>query len=784
MFGGRKPRGDAGADASSTPAVKNKGLPGNLFGTSRSGTVPSQTKPPPTTPTKPELADDDLAGMFKRAITLLENITRRVSAGRVPDDIAATDDDSRQFTRLNEVKRLATRIRTGVGKLPDASERVAWEAQLGFLDTETASAVDAVLRAASPAPKANGWSSRVAISTTPVGKKTETPNATGAGDMFAGLTMTPNSAAPVTGGPMTGGPMSMPPTPTGNQVSMNAVLVSPASANPPSAVNASAGGLFSGLSVSPSPSGATTLNSLELLDRQESLNAHTNVDNAAPPETSACASPGISLEPPPPPLDVRVLDVGTTVVTNEARKVEETHKHASNETENGETSPLPTRRPRVRLGYARETDEGVSGAAGPSAGPSEAEAESTAKAKAQAETEAKARGDEEAGEKSKAEASEAARVDAAARADAEAEADALRLRAQATAAEQTALSEKNRQEAHVLMRWQAAVRIQSHHRGRRDRMAVSKMQAAVALALAAVAKADLERSLSESKAASRIQAALRARVAKAEVAKINANAKAASLAAVAAVAEIRAAEAEESAAAAEKQAALAEAQERRAQERAALKIQTLLRGRTARLQVSKRRVAAAAARDAGRHAEDEEKRARDAGARIIQSRVRARNARETSLLKNRAATIAADTRRESAGATIANQRGVRRATTKTANATAGLATRDTEKGEDGWAPKSVGGGERDGIDTATDSSSIDVNDEALATACATARTAMRNCLETFRGDLTSEGAISGLAACLETASATALAAAIEARRVSGKTPAAPPAAPSFDLMSF
>jgi hypothetical protein len=61
---------------------------------------------------------------------------------------------------------------------------------------------------------------------------------------------------------------------------------------------------------------------------------------------------------------------------------------------------------------------------------------------------------------------------------------------------------------------------------------------------------------------------------------------------------------------------------------------------------------------------------------------------------------------------------------------------------------------------------------------------MRNCLETFRGDLTSEGAISGLAACLETASATALAAAIEARRVSGKTPAAPPAAPSFDLMSF
>ena len=96
-----------------------------------------------------------MPGMFTRATTLLENIQRRVSASSGAQGANGTADDAdnaRQFMRVNEVKRLTTRIRTGVATLADAGEKGAWEAQLVLLESETATAVEAVLSAASPAP--------------------------------------------------------------------------------------------------------------------------------------------------------------------------------------------------------------------------------------------------------------------------------------------------------------------------------------------------------------------------------------------------------------------------------------------------------------------------------------------------------------------------------------------------------------------------------------------------------------------------------------------------------
>ena len=186
MFG-RKPAEGAGggssANAQSTPPAK-KGFAAGLFGTSATPrSAPGASKPAPRTP-QAELRDDDLPGMFTRATTLLENIQRRVSASSGARGASGTPDDAdnaRQFMRVNEVKRLTTRMRAGDPRGCRREGRV--EAQLAFLESETATAVEAVLTAASPAP---------AVVRPP---ETRNETTTRDGDMFAGRRIAGATAA-------------------------------------------------------------------------------------------------------------------------------------------------------------------------------------------------------------------------------------------------------------------------------------------------------------------------------------------------------------------------------------------------------------------------------------------------------------------------------------------------------------------------------------------------------------------------------------------------------------
>ena len=56
-----------------------------------------------------------MPGMFTRATTLLENVQRRVSASSGAQGAKGTADDAdnARHVRVNEVKRLTTRIRVG-----------------------------------------------------------------------------------------------------------------------------------------------------------------------------------------------------------------------------------------------------------------------------------------------------------------------------------------------------------------------------------------------------------------------------------------------------------------------------------------------------------------------------------------------------------------------------------------------------------------------------------------------------------------------------------------------
>ena len=233
MFG-RKPAdgvgGGSSANAQSTPPAK-KGFAAGLFGTSATPrSAPGASKPAPRTP-QADLRDDDLPGMFTRATTLLENVQRRVSASSGAQGAKGTADDAdnaRQFMRVNEVKRLTTRIRVGLMTLADAGEKGAWEAQLAFLESETATAVEAVLRVASPAPAETRPSERRNETTTGEAKTL---------NMFAGLNVSP-----------------APPTTT-TQSRMRSASPSPVSPSPKSAVT----GVPSTSAATPAPAPTASL---------------------------------------------------------------------------------------------------------------------------------------------------------------------------------------------------------------------------------------------------------------------------------------------------------------------------------------------------------------------------------------------------------------------------------------------------------------------------------------------------------------------------------------------
>ena len=794
MFG-RKPAEGAGggssANAQSTPPAK-KGFAAGLFGTSATPrSAPGASKPAPRTP-QAELRDDDLPGMFTRATTLLENIQRRVSASSGARGASGTPDDAdnaRQFMRVNEVKRLTTRMRAGVATLADAGEKGAWEAQLAFLESETATAVEAVLTAASPAPA--------------VVRPPETRNETTtreAGDMFTGLDVSPAPPPPPTTTTTTPSPgirasPGMPPPPSPKPAS---AVVSPSPKPVPAPESASASvalgggglGLFSGLDVSPAP-------------RPASPETRASPGTPPPPPPPP-ASPGISLEPPPPPLDASAFSTPATTVPSEAPAAT-----APAETERGandtaapvsfpsEEKGPSRRRPRVRVGYARDDD-----------------ARETAEIAASLDPTPEKGGDGSRPVSTpEAESAEAA----AARAESDAARDAEAERRE---------NLETKQKADVVRKWKAAVVIQSHYRGRRTRAAVSKMLAAMAAATAAAAKEDLERAARASRAATRIQAAHRARSARAEVQKMRSAAQAAAAAVLAAEAEIRAAEAAEAAAAAEQEAAAAEAAEHRAREAAASQIQAALRGRFARLEVSRRRVAAAAARDAAARAAFEEQRAREAAATRIQSASRAKAARAEFERRRNAARLAAlhrdekkydDTARKAARDAAADL-GFERTGHQTGHQTgqtghAGHAdgAREDHEGEDeeeACSPSKetslvnesgrVGTEKKTADETknATDAEKKDgkifLLDAEATLGVAAAAAAATEVLDLARrsSSLTSSEAVEAFASALDRAAAAVANAAREARRCVGAPQPVPPqeprgfAPPSFDLISF
>ena len=142
---------------------------------------------------------------------------------------AQPEDESRQFLRLNMIKRLMARLRDGLetpGNL-DAGEKLAWAAQLEFLEEEVAAAVEKVTGMAHerdpPTPKHGTQNTAVSApnsapaneslgamfagmdvgGTTPQMGPTAVPGnvltpsplpSGGAGDLFSGLDLTPGAA--------------------------------------------------------------------------------------------------------------------------------------------------------------------------------------------------------------------------------------------------------------------------------------------------------------------------------------------------------------------------------------------------------------------------------------------------------------------------------------------------------------------------------------------------------------------------------------------------------------
>ena len=770
MFG-RKPAdgvgGGSSANAQSTPPAR-KGFAAGLFGTSATPrSAPGASKPAPRTP-QADLRDDDLPGMFTRATTLLENVQRRVSASSGAQGAKGSADDAdnaRQFMRVNEVKRLTTRIRAGVVTLADAGEKGAWEAQLSFLESETATAVEAVLSVASPAP----------AETRPSERRNETTTGEAKTNMFAGLNVSPAPPTTTTQSRMqSASPSPVSPSPKSAVTGVPSTsAATPAPAPTASlALGGGDGGLFSGLDVSPAPRPVSP-------GTRTSTGTRTS-SGTPPPPPQPPASPGISIEPPPPPLDASAFSTpATTVPSSPTTETEPPAAPTGSAAERDGTgsaapSPGPKRRPRVRVGYARNDD--------------------AARGLGVEQPTIPAGGNDGSG----------ARAETRARPDVD----------DAKALEADPLEREMSQKAEVVRKWKAAVVIQSRYRGRRGRAAVSKMLAAMAAATAAQAQADLERAAAASRAATRIQAAHRARAARAEVQKMRSAAKAAAAAKVAAEAEIRAAEAAEAAAAAEEEAAEAEAAEHRVREAAASRIQAALRGRTARFEVSRRRVAAAAARAAAAQAEVEEQRARDAAATRIQSARRARAARVEFEKRRNAARLADSLTRDES---IFDAADANKGKAASINAVAdrslaeSMEGRNTERrmsGDDGDdVPASLkkttdeedAGTSEAAAEAGTDDETGSVLDMAATLGVAAAAAAATEFLEHTRVPLKGADAVETLANTLDRAAAALSHAAREARRCVGAAepePAAeargatPPnpggaaAPPSFDLMSF
>ena len=231
---------------------------------------------------------------------------------------AQPEDESRQFLRLNMIKRLMARLRDGLetpGNL-DAGEKLAWAAQLEFLEEEVAAAVEKVTGMAHerdpPTPKHG-------TQNTAVSAPNSAPANESLGAMFAGMDV---------GGTTPGmGPTAVP----GN-------VLTP---SPLPSGGMTTGDLFSGLDLTPGAAEATLpvrsspggVAGLGMLD--ESLFGGALVAEVPP-------APEPSVE---------------KTTTNDASAPTPEVNNTSTEPPGGKQR----RRGKVRVGYARDDDDGGGG---------------------------------------------------------------------------------------------------------------------------------------------------------------------------------------------------------------------------------------------------------------------------------------------------------------------------------------------------------------------------------------------------------------------------------------
>ena len=357
FFGGKKPAETppsvgasygSGADGTGTraPASSAMGASGGASRTKSSGGN--------GTGNPDDIPDGDMAALFERCQDLLAKTMKRADIGaktvrgrrtrpKPPANVAIntpsftnypnpTDDDtflpsrthaqpedeSRQFLRLNMIKRLMARLRDGLetpGNL-DAGEKLAWAAQLEFLEEEVAAAVEKVTGMAHerdpPTPKHG-------TQNTAVSAPNSAPANESLGAMFAGMDV--GGATPQMGPTAVPGNVLTPsPLPSGGMTT---------------------GDLFSGLDLTPGAAEATLpvrlspggVAGLGMLD--ESLFGGALVAEVPP-------APEPSVE---------------KTTTNDASAPTPEVNNTSTEPPGGKQR----RRGKVRVGYARDDDDGGGG---------------------------------------------------------------------------------------------------------------------------------------------------------------------------------------------------------------------------------------------------------------------------------------------------------------------------------------------------------------------------------------------------------------------------------------
>ena len=138
-----------------------------------------------------------------------------------PTSLTQPEDESRQFLRLNMIKRLVARLRAGLDEpaVLDAGERLAWAAQIEFLEEDVDRAVERVTGMAHerdpPTPKRDAADARedrqpraedpqrlggmfvgLDVGGTPAGASSSFSGGADSGDLFSGLDLTPPPPPP------------------------------------------------------------------------------------------------------------------------------------------------------------------------------------------------------------------------------------------------------------------------------------------------------------------------------------------------------------------------------------------------------------------------------------------------------------------------------------------------------------------------------------------------------------------------------------------------------------